>query len=100
MPGSASSMRLELKHAAHAQVELDLLAQPLALRGQLVEQHAPHGARADDADRERVRREIEPGVHRAQRARGVAPVDDRGDVALGGALRDRAHVDAGGAERS
>ena len=91
---------LGAQQPAHAQVELELLAQPLALRGELIEQHAAHGARPDHPDRERVRRQVEPGVHRAQRAGGVAPLDHGGDVALGGALGDRAHVDAGGAERS
>ena len=78
---------------------LNCCAQPLALRGELIEQHAPDRARSDDPDRERVRREVQTGVHGAQRARGLAAVDHDGDVALRGALRDRAHVDAGGAER-
>ena len=39
-------------------------------------------------------------MHRAQRARRVLAVDDRGDVALGRALRDRADADGRGAERA
>ena len=70
--------------------------QPLALRGELIEQHAADGAGPDHADRDRVRREIE-----ARSAPSAAPaslacaVDDDRDVALGCALRDRADVDAG-----
>src|SRR2546430_16083208 len=44
-------------------------------------------------------RQIQTRMHRAQRARGAASLDHRGDVALGGALGDGAHVDAGSAER-
>ena len=78
---------------------LELLAQPRALRGELIEQHPPHRARADDAHRDGVRRQVQPGVHRAQRAHGTAAVDHRGDVALGCALGDGAHVDPRHAER-
>ena len=50
------------------------------------------------ADRDGLRRQIEARVHGADRARHVLGVDDGRDVALGRALRDRAHVDAGDAQ--
>ena len=89
---------LRREDAPHPQVELEVAPQALALRGQLVEQHAADGTRADHADRDRVRREIEARVHRAQRPRRGLARDDHRDVALGGALRDGANVDRGAAE--
>src|SRR5437764_1136964 len=86
------------EHAAHAQIELALPSQPLALRGELIEQHTAHRAGPDHADRDGVRREIQSRMHGAQRPGGTLALDHRRDVALGGALGDGAHVDAGGAE--
>ncbi len=90
---------LRAEHAANAQIEFALPAQPLALRGELIEQHPADGPRTDHADRNRVRRQIQARMHCAQRARGAASLDHGGDVALGGALGDGAHVDAGGPQR-
>ena len=80
--------------AAQAQVELELVAQAHAFRGDLLEQHAADRARPDQADRDGVRRQIEARMHGAQRARGVLAVDHHRDVALGRALRDGVHVHA------
>ena len=86
------------EHAAHAQIELALPSQPLALRGELIEQHTAHRPGPDHADGDGARREIQSRMHGAQRPGGTLALDHRRDVALGGALGDGAHVDAGGAE--
>ena len=83
----------------HSQVELEVAQQAFALGSDLLEQHAAHGTWADQANRNRVRRKIEPGMHCTQRARRFLLIDDHGNVALGRALRDRMHVDARRAER-
>src|SRR5207237_878924 len=51
------------EHAAHAQIELALPSQPLALRGELIEQHTAHRAGPDHADGDGVRREIQSRMH-------------------------------------
>ena len=86
-------MRFEVMMPRTRRSSLQLARQPLDLRRELIEQHAADAARADQADRDRVRRQVEARMHRAQRARRVLAVDHDRDVALGRALRDRAHVD-------
>src|SRR6202041_338417 len=79
--------------AAYPQIDLELARQPLLLAGELVQQHPAHGPRADHADRQRMRRQVEAGMRRAQRTRRVAAVDHHRYVALRSALRYRSHVD-------
>ena len=90
---------LRRHQGAHAQVEPEIAQQPRRLRSDLLEQHAADHARAHQANRDRVGRQVEPRVHRSQRARGLARIDHHRDVALGGALGDGADVDAGAGER-
>ena len=85
---------------AHAQIEVELVAQELGLFVELVEQGRADGARADEPDRERLVREHEARVHGAKRALRVLGVDHHGDVSLAGALRDGADVDARAPERA
>ena len=93
---SASSMRCEPSTPRTRRSSLNCSRRRSTWRGELIEQHAPDRARSDHADREGVRRQVQPGVHRAQRAGRAAALDHHGDVALRGALRDGAHVDPGG----
>ena len=83
---------------AHAKVELEIAAQPLGLPRDLIEQRAADQARADQADRNGVRRQIETRVHGAQRTGAAAAVDDHRDVSFRGTLGDRPHVHRRGAE--
>ena len=80
---------LRREDAAQAQVEPEVVGQAADLRRELIEEDAADRARPDQADRHRVRRQVEARVHRAQRARRLRLVDDDRDVALGRALRDR-----------
>ncbi len=84
--------------AAHAQIKIQG-PQPLELARDLREQHAPDRARADQADGQRIRRQIERGVHGAQRLGRDLALDHQGNVALRGPLGDRPYVDGGIAER-
>ena len=86
--------------AAHTQIQLQIARQALYLRRHLIEQYTADHAGTDQPDRNRVRRQIEAGMHRPQRTRRVLAVDDDGDIALRGALRDRAHADSGVTERA
>ncbi len=83
---------LRPEQAANPQVHVELLAQAGALGSHLLQHHTAHGARSDEADRDGVRRKVQAGVHRSQCASGMAAINHHGDVALGRALRDGAHV--------
>ncbi len=54
-PGLGEHHALGAENAAHPQVDLELLAQPRALRGELIQKHPPYRAGSDDTDRERMR---------------------------------------------
>jgi hypothetical protein len=68
---------LRRENAAHAQIQVEIAAQALPLRRELLEQHRTDRARADQADRHGVRRQIEARVDGAQGARTLLLVDDR-----------------------
>ena len=100
--GTAVSARViffDVRMPRSRRSRLEVVGEPAHLRRELIEEHAADRSRPDQPDRDGVRRQVEAGVHRAERARGLLAVDDHRDVALGRALRDRADVDAGGAER-
>src|SRR5437879_13877612 len=67
--------------------------------GELVQKGAADQTRADDTDGNRLWRKIDGRMHRAQRFRRIVLLNDCRDVSLRRPLRDRAHVDAGFAER-
>lgn len=79
---------------AHAQVEAGR-AQARLRGGKLVDEGATDVAGADEAQRQRLRRQEEAGVGGAQGAGGVLLGHRHRDVALGGALGDRPDVDLG-----
>ena len=84
----------------HAQVEVALLQQPRARRLHLGEEGLADVAGADEADRERLRGQVETGVHRAQCPACIGGVDGDRDVALRRALRDEANVHVRASERA
>ena len=53
--GIGQQHALRADDAAHPQIEAELAAQVRALRGELIEQHAPDRARADHTGRQRIR---------------------------------------------
>ncbi len=73
---------LGAQQTADAQIQPRLLVQPGALGGDLIQQHAADGTGSDEADGDRVGRQIQPGVHGSQRTSGMPPFNDHRDVPL------------------
>mmetsp|Transcript_39676 Transcript_39676/g.94004 ORF Transcript_39676/g.94004 Transcript_39676/m.94004 type:complete len:629 (-) Transcript_39676:205-2091(-) len=89
----ARGHHLDLEGEILAEVALLALEHRNELRGNL-------GGSSDHSDADHSTRQREGLVDRAERARSVLAVHDHSDLALRGALSDRAHVNARGSERS